>query len=1120
MTDIRLIDFIPDYPSPTDPDVAKRLSQVKQLYDLRLPPSEPPPSASGEALRHQQYMARIFSDESSFREGVMVHGMGTGKTCLMSAMIELERQSRQRRGMTFRPALILVQNEDLVRRFQAEVTNVCTDRVYEATEVSEKERREGMSEQKSTIRRNVNLRTTYDVQTIESFANRVLSKLGPEALKREFDHRDVFIDEAHAVSSVAKGDKKEKRTQDLAGVRSRTFGSLYEAIHSFLHTIEGGRKILLTGTPVWDTVGEFGELMNLILPLEGQLPIGTEFERTYFDDAGKLVLKGEMGERLSRAIERYVSVVNTTRADSGRRDVGMREPWSEHITVYPDVMSEFQAKIARKEQKNKKNVYRAAQNASTLVFPKGSSEDVEDAFERQVVSTYQQKSTRRSKKTGAVSSKTVTRTKYAFKDPEVKRELTTNLRNYSANFHSTIAEIERHPREIVQVFNDFVTGSGGVIDFALLLEARGFKWVRKPEDVNGPGRRFIAVTSDEETTENSKQIERLVDILNSKENAYADLIQVIVGSNKVALGHTFKNVRQQHITRPYWNFSRTDQASARSVDRVGSQNDLKPEERYIRVFFHLSVYPARKGEKGVKITVGEYKGERASLEPTIDAYVLEAAQQKDFKTAQLLRLMRIKSFDCALAYERNTQGKPGSRECAYGACDYTCSGFTPDEMKRFLKHGWRLGELTDAGQAEYIALSKRREFERRIVELLKEHGGARLDELYRLTAQSPDSEPKGRVGRSSPDHYTLLAVLERMVEERTPVKDAYGFVMHIKEDRDFYYLDWDYSLEGNLFSYIDAVPLEQTRPLAELITALESSGTNIDAVQAFCAKPDSATLDAIPYASQVIMFETAVTFIVEKLHKNPVKKTGMKQIDVLLSKFRGELYEIDGGVWVHNLQAAQSRGMAHNVSKKKVVATGTLRVFDPKKKRIDGKPSASSGSARASAASLTSQGRWLTASRSDEDTYLQAVNAAKDEEIKRMFKRLHTTVVLAYYRSDDTYRIIVKGKKGLAVKNHTNAQFLDLFMNRLKEFPPYDTARSKDGSRLADLSKRELAGEIRERTEKTGKVSVGLGKAIGDVDALDKRTLIDILGVLKAGKKNLERWTISMFKSRGLSVTR
>ena len=173
-------------------------------------------------------------------------------------------------------------------------------------------------------------------------------------------------------------------------------------------------------------------------------------------------------------------------------------------------------------------------------------------------------------------------------------------------------------------------------------------------------------------------------------NTYGEHIKVILGSEVVKQGISFKNVRETHILEPWFHLNEMKQASGRAVRR-GSHNSLPSSERNVSIYLHISTIP--------KVSDG-YTGENIEL---IDEKTYRKAFSKLRNMAIIDRLIKENAVDCQLNkninyYSRDlytklpndpfserevvdSKGnttrvelydKDYSEKCNFQLCDYTC----------------------------------------------------------------------------------------------------------------------------------------------------------------------------------------------------------------------------------------------------------------------------------------------------------------------------------------------------------------------------------------------------------------------------------------------------------------
>jgi hypothetical protein len=114
-------------------------------------------------------------------------------------------------------------------------------------------------------------------------------------------------------------------------------------------------------------------------------------------------------------------------------------------------------------------------------------------------------------------------------------------------------------------------------------------------------------------------------------------------------GVSFKNVKQVHITEPWWNESRIEQILARA-SRYCSHSSLPLEEQYVDIYRHYSVYPSSgtapdEDVLNMLIESGKPNGWRQFETFTIDQKMLMAAIKKYSINTELNTVLKSCSID-------------------------------------------------------------------------------------------------------------------------------------------------------------------------------------------------------------------------------------------------------------------------------------------------------------------------------------------------------------------------------------------------------------------------------------------------------------------------------------------
>lgn len=124
-----------------------------------------------------------------------------------------------------------------------------------------------------------------------------------------------------------------------------------------------------------------------------------------------------------------------------------------------------------------------------------------------------------------------------------------------------------------------------------------------------------------------------MDKFNEPENKYGELLKIMLISPAGSEGLSLANVRQVHIMEPYWNEVRITQVIGRAI-RQCSHKNLPIEDRHVNVYRYKSVR-----SKGTKWTT--------------DEYIEDAARGKDALIQSFLDAMKEAAIDCVLNKNHN-----------------------------------------------------------------------------------------------------------------------------------------------------------------------------------------------------------------------------------------------------------------------------------------------------------------------------------------------------------------------------------------------------------------------------------------------------------------------------------
>ena len=186
----------------------------------------------------------------------------------------------------------------------------------------------------------------------------------------------------------------------------------------------------------------------------------------------------------------------------------------------------------------------------------------------------------------------------------------------------------------------------GVEALSIILNACGFK--KFPEQ--GANRYFVWSS---ETSNDKELIRKAKRLFNSSDNKDGSLLKIILGTRSIMEGVSFKNVKQVHITDPWWNEARIEQILARAV-RFCSHTSLPSDEQYTDIFRHYSILPM-------------------TPDPDVVAMLQESLRVKKFKNFENFTIEQKMALSSLKKYQINNEFEETLKEVAYD-CDLNQKG--------------------------------------------------------------------------------------------------------------------------------------------------------------------------------------------------------------------------------------------------------------------------------------------------------------------------------------------------------------------------------------------------------------------------------------------------------------
>ena len=365
---IKIEDFLPKYPYTNDmlidpefnsydgENFQQAIFNKKEFNSLRVGKDDV--RESGNILfNHQKVISRFLSSHAIYDSLLLVHEMGTGKTCAAFGTIENIKNTDD----TYTGAIVLTQSPNVLRNLIFNLAQVCTGGKY----MPNKEEMSDimMKAAKSTSGREVadftlskiksKASNFYHFNTFGIFA-KLLSQKTDEEIVEMFSNKIIVLDEVHNLKLYVDNDKS----------------FIYKQIHRFLHLVKHCKKMLMSGTPMTDGPNEISTIMNLILPLDEQFPTGSAFTKKYLDKND--MLKSDAVETFKNKVSGYVSYLKASLPDIEIKFIGNVIPPLKQLIVYESKMSDFQFASYHEASvldSQKQNFYSNSEQATLFVFP-------------------------------------------------------------------------------------------------------------------------------------------------------------------------------------------------------------------------------------------------------------------------------------------------------------------------------------------------------------------------------------------------------------------------------------------------------------------------------------------------------------------------------------------------------------------------------------------------------------------------------------------------------------------------------------------------------------------------------------------------------------------------------
>jgi len=234
MDTTNIIDFLPIYPNinpltddifnPYDITFNNSIYEKKEFYDNRLDEIENFPDEKGELMKHQKIISIFLSSYTPYNSLLLMHEMGTGKTCSSIGAIEQIRSENS----TINGAFIFAKGKGILDNYKEELVFKCTKGQYipfQFTSINTDKKKHFAIKRK--------IEDYYKFHTFETFA-KYLASISDQSMKEKYSNKVIVIDEVHNL-------RPQDKTEGL---------HIYHQFYRLTHVIENSKILLLSGTPM------------------------------------------------------------------------------------------------------------------------------------------------------------------------------------------------------------------------------------------------------------------------------------------------------------------------------------------------------------------------------------------------------------------------------------------------------------------------------------------------------------------------------------------------------------------------------------------------------------------------------------------------------------------------------------------------------------------------------------------------------------------------------------------------------------------------------------------------------------------------------------------------------
>lgn len=642
MKTYQLHDFVDDYPCQNDPDIQYETAKRKEFNSL----------ASGNVV--EKVDNRFFKHQELFLRYVRqynyifnIQETGTGKSGSIINVAEFYKKNNE----NIKRVYIIQPGPATANDFRNQILKLSDENEYMNDKIK-------YANSKASVTNNLTrlIKEWYSIETYQQFAKRNYTDI---IIEEEYSDCIFFFDEAHKLRTL---------DDDSGIVGSEEINKIYEYIWRVCHIAKRSKFVVATATPMINSTIDFIPLINLLLPMNFQLPFYKNKENFYdlvtreqlepffrgkitfirFLESGiKISNVGEVIEHthtikmasdndslplipeVKTVVDNKIKTLSLVSSSKQPLVESIEKKFISKVKVVKLEMSELQKAGYIRAKKSKKSFFLSERQAAVFVYPNGK-------YGIKGFEEYTQKDdlgehifTESDENFKGINS---------FINETDLNESLINLKQMSTKFHRYVSiELEASKNEKPGnsfCYIEFVNASGALL-LGMILKVFGFEEyqsnfsafdLKTNRILLNKGKRFALLTGKQ------GNLQEILNVFNSYDNRHGEYIQMLIASETARDGINVKNVLRGYIMTPVWHEAGMHQALSRFI-RADSHDyifDENPETKIYRL-----------------CTMG-----------TVDEKLYLDSELKNIRNQRDLKFMKECAFDALLNYERNIMYEP------------------------------------------------------------------------------------------------------------------------------------------------------------------------------------------------------------------------------------------------------------------------------------------------------------------------------------------------------------------------------------------------------------------------------------------------------------------------------